>query len=211
MTGRVRPSEAAFSSAADILRILVTSKSEEQEKMMSRGECFITDSMIDETIRTLASELKLCLDLKRQIRSGHTLELAPASSAAGKTVPPTRNEVQERRGGVKSSRKKTKNNKSIAQKFSKFQTDVLTKWVIENCRDPRPSNKDEEDLSRATGLSIQQVRTWVANVRKRNMKATIEGEKKPHHFLGKQTASRLLFESIASKQLLRLHSKITSS
>lgn len=184
--GRVRPSEAAFSSAADILRrALVPSMSEltEQEQMMSRGECLITDSLIDETIRTLAEALKFCLDLKKQIRSGHTLERAAASSAAGKTGPATSSAVQERGAVKSSSRKRTKNKKCIAQKFSKFQTDILTKWVIENCQDPRPSDEDEEELSRETGLTKRQVKTWVANVRKRNLKATIEREKKPHHFL----------------------------
>ena len=192
VTGRVRPSEAAFSNAADVLRsALVPAESKmKKHEEMSRGECLITDSLIDETIQTLAEELKLCLDLKRQIRSGHTL--APASRAAGKMVPATSSAVQER-GNKKSSRKKTKNNNSIAQKFSKFQTDILTKWVIENCRDPRPSNEDEEELSRETGLTKRQVRTWVANVRKRNMQATINREKKPHHFLGKLTAYPLFF------------------
>ena len=71
--------------------------------------------------------------------------------------------------------------------------DILTKWVMENCRDPRPSNEDEEELSRETGLTKRQVRTWVANVRKRNMQATINREKKPHHFLGKLTAYPLFF------------------
>jgi hypothetical protein len=38
-------------------------------------------------------------------------------------------------------------------------------------------------LCDATNLSYSQVVNWTTNVRKRNLKATVEGGKKPHHFL----------------------------
>jgi hypothetical protein len=38
-------------------------------------------------------------------------------------------------------------------------------------------------LCEATGLAYTQVVNWTTNVRKRNLKATVEGGKKPHHFL----------------------------
>lgn len=39
------------------------------------------------------------------------------------------------------------------------------------------------NLCTATNLSYSQVVNWTTNVRKRNLKATVEGGKKPHHFL----------------------------
>lgn len=36
--------------------------------VLEREECEITDSLIDETIKSLADELKLCLDLKKQLQ-----------------------------------------------------------------------------------------------------------------------------------------------
>jgi hypothetical protein len=38
-------------------------------------------------------------------------------------------------------------------------------------------------LSEKTGLTYSQVVNWTTNVRKRNLKATVENGKKPHHFL----------------------------
>ena len=54
--------------------------------------------------------------------------------------------------------------------------------MIENREHPFPSQHDVKALSRAAGLSEQQVINWTTNVRKRNLKATVEGGKKPHHF-----------------------------
>ena len=55
--------------------------------------------------------------------------------------------------------------------------------MIDNRFHPFPSSEEVQELATAANLSVKQVTNWVTNTRKRNMKATIEGAKKPHHFL----------------------------
>lgn len=79
-------------------------------------------------------------------------------------------------------KKKEGKHEPIAVKYSKRQTDILTDWMIEHRCHPFPTAKEIEQLCKATDLSYSQVVNWSTNVRKRNLKATLEG-KKPHHFL----------------------------
>jgi len=79
--------------------------------------------------------------------------------------------------------KKNDNPKPIAVKYSKRTTDILTKWMIENREHPFPDHAQIQALSEATDLTYSQVVNWTTNVRKRNLKATVENGKKPHHFL----------------------------
>jgi len=79
--------------------------------VMGRGESLITDSLIDETINSLANELKLCLDLKKQRR-------ARRESHISETM---------RQHNVQDDDDTTN---PIANKFTKWQTDILTEWVI---------------------------------------------------------------------------------
>ena len=48
---------------------------------------------------------------------------------------------------------------------------------------PFPDSNQIKKLAKETNLTYNQVVNWTTNVRKRNMKATVEGGKKPHHFL----------------------------
>jgi hypothetical protein len=70
-----------------------------------------------------------------------------------------------------------------ASKFSKWQTDVLTNWMIEHREYPFPTQDEIRELAKATNLTTTQVVNWTTNVRKRNLKGTVEFGKKPHHFL----------------------------
>jgi len=81
--------------------------------VMGRGESLITDSLIDETINSLANELKLCLDLKKQRR-------ARRESHISETM--RQQDVQD----------DDDTTNPIANKFTKWQTDILTNWVIEH-------------------------------------------------------------------------------
>lgn len=61
----------SLDSAAELIRASLIPSSKggsEQAGMMGRGECLVTDSLVDETIRSLADELKVCLNLKKQLR-----------------------------------------------------------------------------------------------------------------------------------------------
>lgn len=71
----------------------------------------------------------------------------------------------------------------VAPKYSKPQTDILMNWMIEHTEAPYPDNEAVRELSACTGLTHTQVVNWMTNVRKRSLKATCEGGKKPHHFI----------------------------
>lgn len=79
--------------------------------------------------------------------------------------------------------KKPSKSAGIAQKYSKWQTDILMSWMIENVESPFPDDEAVTMLSQQTGLTSSQIINWTTNVRKRNRKATCEGSKKPHHFI----------------------------
>lgn len=73
--------------------------------------------------------------------------------------------------------------KRIANKYAKWQTDLLMGWMIEHKHYPFPTSEEVKELAEQTGLTQTQIVNWTTNVRKRNLKATVEGGKKPHHFL----------------------------
>ena len=83
----------------------------------------------------------------------------------------------------KPSHKRKPSDAPIAVKYAKAQTDVLMQWMIDHQDNPFPTTQDLDDLSRTTGLTKTQVNNWATNVRKRNLKATCENGKKPHHFI----------------------------
>jgi hypothetical protein len=126
----------SFESTAVLIRSTLITSRWSEVAVLGRGECRITDSLIDETINSLAKELKLCL--------------AEFDSA---------------------------------KKFSKRQTDILTDWMTEHRENPYPTHHEICVLGKETNLSNTQVVNWTTNVRKRNLKGTIELGKKPHHFL----------------------------
>ena len=126
----------SFESTAVLVRSTLIPSRSSDVAILGRGECRITDSLIDETLNSLANELKLC-----------------------------HSEFDN------------------AKKFSKWQTDILTDWMIEHRENPYPTNDEICDLAKETNLSNTQVVNWTTNVRKRNLKATVELGKKPHHFL----------------------------
>jgi hypothetical protein len=120
-----------------------------------RGMYPITDCILDDSITTLQNELE-ALDQE--------------------TVPP-----KTTSGGKKTTGSNKK--EAIAIKFSKWQTDILMKWMIEHIDQPFPSQADLHFLMQQTGLTQTQVVNWTTNVRKRNRKATCQRGKKPHHFI----------------------------
>ena len=89
----------------------------------------------------------------------------------------------ERKTKVNSSNDTATQKEAIVTKYPKYQTDILMKWMIENKKNPCPNSAAIEELMSLTGLSAQQITNWTTNVRKRNVKATTKGGKKPHHFI----------------------------
>lgn len=151
---------------------------------MKRGVCAITDSLIDETITALASELRSVLSLKKQMKAARTVGMSEDRGADnGITVQGNKENEQQAKGEQPTRELSKVKNKSNANKFTKTQTDALINWMIENRKHPFPSKADIASLSVVTGLTHQQIDNWCTNTRKRNLKAVVENEKKPYHFL----------------------------
>lgn len=107
----------SFDNAAELIRAKLMPSAVGSDAVgvfgvMGRGESLVTDSLIDETINSLANELKLCLDLKKQRRVRRESQIA-------ETI-----RQKERDDGDKTN--------PIANKFMKWQTDILTNWMIEH-------------------------------------------------------------------------------
>ena len=185
--------ESEFDSAAELIRTTLIQNDDGADLTLSRGECAITDSLIDETIQSLADELKMCLDLKKQLKKSGPISRQESqisqSSSFGAAMPPQRRvvpSIQEQAAVTTSNKgngKKKKDTKPPpGMKFSKWQTDVLTEWMILNREHPFPSPDEITALATAANMTELQIVNWTTNVRKRNQKATVEG-KKPFHFL----------------------------
>ena len=188
-----RPSAKSFSDAAGLIRATLISDDESDDmcEVMGRGECLITDSLIDETIQCLAEELKLCVELKKQLRMGASFQQQGSvgiSKSASVAAPeetdakmvPVKMETVDRSGeegeeegggggGVKAT-KKAKGKNAQVPKFTKWQTDILIDWMIEHREHPFPTAEQIHSLAELAGLTDTQVVNWTTNVRKRNLK-----------------------------------------
>ena len=188
-----RPSAKSFSDAAGLIRATLISDDESDDmcEVMGRGECLITDSLIDETIQCLAEELKLCVELKKQLRMGASFQQQGSvgiSTSASVAAPeetdakmvPVKMETVDRSGeegeeegggggGVKAT-KKAKGKNAQVPKFTKWQTDILIDWMIEHREHPFPTAEQIHSLAESVGLTETQVVNWTTNVRKRNLK-----------------------------------------
>lgn len=103
-----------YDNAAELLRVSLLPPSNSGSIAMERGECIITDSLIDETIESLADELRFYLDIKKQRIAHRGSQFSDPISNEGDTM---NFAVDEKRNPV-------------ADKFSKMQTDLLTDWMI---------------------------------------------------------------------------------
>jgi hypothetical protein len=93
------------------------------------------------------------------------------------------NDIHRLLFGTEKPRKRGQKKEAIAIKYSKWQTDILMTWMIENKEEPFPDQAAIEYLMKRTGLSHSQIVNWTTNVRKRNRKATCQKGKKPHHYI----------------------------
>jgi hypothetical protein len=132
----------------------------ETSPIMKRGMCVITDSLIDETITTLASELRLVLNLKEQMATARAVSFSEDREADGGIgrvdddgVSDKESEKQESSAdkSMKCDSTTEVQSKANANKFSKHQTDVLIDWMIKNREEPYLSRADMVYLTKATG------------------------------------------------------------
>ncbi len=178
-----------FDESASYIRSTLIGKdadtSPNHVNVIQRGVCDITDSLIDETIHTLASELRFILGLKNQLAAANAVSFSEDREVDGGIGRVDKDGSSEKESMKQSSAESTTEvkTKANANKFTKAQTDALIKWMIENIEHPYLSPKDIAHLRKTTGLSTGQVTNWVTNARKRNGKEVIENNKKPYHFL----------------------------
>ncbi|CAB9503184.1 homeobox and C2H2 transcription factor [Seminavis robusta] len=78
---------------------------------------------------------------------------------------------------------KPRGKEAICVKYPQWQTSILHEWMRAHQDNPYPGQCEVNDLMHQTGLSQQQIINWTTNVRKRNLKASREAKKKPHHFI----------------------------
>jgi hypothetical protein len=140
--------------AVDRIQARFVSKGQDRPVVM-KGMYLLTDSMMEESFQILQQELERCEQWYEQRK--HV-----------RKTPNTR--------GMPDS-------EAIAVKYSKWQTDILMHWMIAHKDHPFPDAQQIKELGDETGLTHSQIVNWTTNVRKRNMKATVDGGKKPHHFL----------------------------
>jgi hypothetical protein len=147
-------------------------------RVIPRGVYPITDSIMDDSLETLQNELDRCyrcLEQQGEYGKAATNAMATTEPTSAAIVTNKKTKAQKKGGRGKKE--------AIAVKYSKWQTDILMNWMIENKDKPFPDQDEIKNLMRMTGLSHSQVVNWTTNVRKRNRKATCQGGKKPHHFI----------------------------
>lgn len=155
------PRSNEVEETANVIRQNV--RTDDSTTVVPRGMFPQTDSMVDEAIGSLAKELDRCLTVQNEVS---------ANRKKNRVVRSPRRKKKRGEGG-----------EAIAVKYSKGQTDILTDWMIRHRDHPFPDSNQINELSRAANLTHSQVVNWTTNVRKRNLKATVEHGKKPHHFL----------------------------
>ncbi|GFH55132.1 hypothetical protein CTEN210_11608 [Chaetoceros tenuissimus] len=136
--------------------------------LLYKGKNKLVDGLMFQAIGVLRGELSKCFDLYQK----------GSENKDSLTSPP---KIKRTRNVGKGGGKKKSD--AIAVKYSKAQTDILNAWMIENKSHPFPTKTEINALCEQTDLSYSQVVNWTTNVRKRNLKATVQKGKKPHHFL----------------------------
>jgi hypothetical protein len=149
--------EIAVSALAPAEVVAAVERMKEQlsdkNHVIRRGMYPLTDAMMDDNFSILQQELEFSETCLRE--SAKVAKYAPSSS---------------------------KTSEAIVVKYSKWQTDILMKWIIAHKDNPFATPHNVKMLSEETGLTGPQVVNWMTNVRKRSRKATLDG-KKPHHFI----------------------------
>jgi hypothetical protein len=126
--------------------------------VVRRGQYPITDAIIDDSLRILRREYEDLQNYAQDPKAAQSVDQL-------------------------SSKKNGSKKEAIAIKYSKWQTDILMRWMVDHSEEPFPDQTAIAQLMSQTGLSQSQVVNWTTNVRKRNKKATCQGGKKPHHFI----------------------------
>ena len=72
------------------------------------------------------------------------------------------------------------NNKGSGPQFSKATKQIFTSWLLQNIKNPYPTEGRIIQWTRETGLNISQIKTWFMNARRRDR---FESIIKPKNFM----------------------------
>lgn len=114
----------AYDSAVELFRSSLLPPFKSGSMALERGECMITDSLIDETIESLVGELRIYVDIKKE-RTTHQGLFSGPTSNEGDCV----NFLDNKPSWASDVDDDGKSN-PVPEKFSKAQTDILTGWMI---------------------------------------------------------------------------------
>lgn len=180
------PAGSPFDHSEQVLQVITILRSNLLDHGSSckilRGTHSITDSLMDDMLQTLRQEL-IAMEKIEMLHFGGVNQHPPAQSIRNRFSLPNHQNVSSSTTIMVADANHSQSAAPIATKYTKQQTDILMKWMINNVHQPFPSSADIYLLMDLTGLSHSQVVNWTTNVRKRNRKATCEQRKKPHHFL----------------------------
>lgn len=166
-----------------IIKERLTSKMNSFERcsnhVIRRGQYQTLDSFVDQSIVKLEQKMQF----SQPPQSDNVMPVA----RGGCNEPRVQEDCHKDQGKLDhdNTQKGTDNNhkEAIVTKYPKYQIDILMKWMIDHKTNPCPNMKQIEWLAQRTGLNASQIINWTTNVRKRNIKATCKGNKKPHHFI----------------------------
>ena len=101
--------------------------------------------------------------------------------------------------------KRIKKNMTAFQPMASGSRDILNQWYEANLYNPYPTEEQKEELARKTGLSIEQVKRWLANKRSR---ANNTKKQVPNYFIHKFPECSQHVEMVSkSKEFLRMSKK----
>lgn len=148
--------------------------------VIRRGSYPVTDATMDDNFSILQKELEFCESCLRN----HDRHLCQgANLASPQSQQPSISHIATSPITPSSATTTTPTTTSSTTKYSKWQSDILLQWLVDNHKDPTMSRHDVKELAHRTALTTSQVSTWLQNMKRRRKKNTIDGTKKATHFL----------------------------
>lgn len=164
-------------SAGEVLAVVERMREQlsRTDIVIRRGSYPVTDATMDDNFSILQKELDFCESCLRN----HDRHLYQGA----KTPSPHRQPIISQIATSPMTPSFTTPAASTTTKYSKWQSDILLQWLVDNHKDPTMSRLDVKELAHRTSLTTSQVSTWLQNMKRRRKKNTIDGTKKATHFL----------------------------
>lgn len=155
--------------------------------VVRRGMYPLTDAMMDDNFSILQEELDFChkcLKLEKQKQTPGERNRHQQCMFHTPNMPQTPCAVpcyqsQSSQAVVPTGTGTPAKSVLMTPKYTKWQTDILMKWMVGHVSKPFPTSNETAHLAQATGLTKAQVVTWMSNVRTRNSSHSAK-KKKPN-------------------------------